>query len=412
METVIAAIILLLFVLATIRILSESKGPGLFAGFIGGAIGGGILHKILSRNPENSPESEQNNIDIESTENRIRKAVNSIESLRQNVSEADRRSPFDTEPSQSSGQRRSDGSPEASELYKAVKSMEEPLNAFKLMAESSDKDLQKIIDDSKKFIQLKEQEKNHLDNIKEALDPGKGVHYMLEQLRPWGQEDIVEDQQEATAEAIIEKIREMDSTLEQIERTQSEYKNLLDQDEAQLLKDMYRNKTALKDIQKCIDAISWAEQAEKGISGITSKAQRHHSELQHTEEEIIKIESTIKQILNMEKGIIRQLDEITQMERQAEMVTEMEVEEVAEILEGTDSIQNMVKETSEFTEEQKEEILNSIKRLKKVLKKLGADLEKEEQEEEQIRQEASEAEERALEQVKQDNEKLSEFNED
>lgn len=383
MEAYVAALIVFLIVLAIIDFFARDGEPGFFSGLIGALVGGGLFYKLFSSNSSNY--GRENNVDVDAAESSIEQASRSVADIR------------DRARGTSMSQRPESETPESSELYKAVVSMEEPVSAFKLMAESSDKDLQKIIDKSKEFLRLKEQEKEKLDDLREALGPGKGVYYKLRQLQPGG-EDVVAGMEDDIANSIVQSLERIDSKVEEIENRQDQYENLLSSEETQLVRDMYRNKRALEDIQACIDAISDFAEAEKGISGIVSKAQRHH-QLQLADREVQKIESSIEQIMRMEEDMIEQLVELQQIEQQTERVTQQELNELSSVLDQSESIEELTRKASNLTDEQRQKTITVIERLKQVLNKLGADFQAEEQEEQEIEQEASEAEHQVSEEV-------------
>lgn len=381
MERIIGALVLLILLFLIISLSRKNNGSGFLAGLIGGIVGGGLLYKLLS---SGSSGSSGGDIDMDSAETATQQSDSSITDMRERASEV------------SSGQRPESDAPEPSDLYEAVVNMEEPINAFKLMVESSGRDLEDILQKSKTFLELRNDEKEKLNTINEALGPGKDVVYKLRQLS--GREDVVAGTEDNIANNIINNIESIESAIEEIESNQSSYEDLLSQEEHQLVNDMRQNLRSLKDIEACIDAISQTSEVEEAISRMTNKAQSHHN-LQLTNQEIQKIESTIEQILGMEENIVEKLEELRQIEQQTEKTTQEEINEIKTVLEGANSVENLAQQASEksdLTEDQKNKILEVTEKLKQVLNTLGADLKTEEQEEEQIEEEASEAEQETV----------------
>ncbi|MFO7793777.1 MAG: hypothetical protein R6V35_02265 [Candidatus Nanohaloarchaea archaeon] len=396
MERIIGTLVLLILLFLILSISRKNNGSGFFAGLIGGIVGGGLLYKLLSGRSSGNSASDVN---MGSAETATQQSDSTITDMRERASKV------------SSGQRPESDAPEPSDLYEAVVNMEEPINAFKLMVESSGRDLEDILQKSKTFLQLRNDEKEKLNTINEALGPGKGIVYKLRQLS--GREDVVAGTEDNIANNIINNIESIESAIEEIESNQSNYEDLLSQEEHQLVNDMKQNMRSLKDIEVCIDAISQTSEVEEAISRMTNKAQSHH-DLQLTNQEIQKIESTIEQILGMEENIVEKLEELRQIEQQTEKTTQEEINEIKTVLEGANSVENLAQqawERSDLTENQKNKILEVTEKLKQVLNTLGADLETEEQEEEQIQEEASEAEQEVSGQVDREERELSEAEE-
>jgi len=393
MERIIGALVLLILLFLILSISRKNNGSGFFAGLIGGIVGGGLLYKLLS---SGSSGNSATDVDMASAETATQQSESTITDMRERASEV------------SSGQRPESDAPEPSDLYEAVVNIEEPINAFKLMIESSGRDLEDILQKSKTFLELRNEEKEKLNTINEALGPGKGVVYELRQLS--GREDVVTGTEDNIANNIINNIESIESAIEEIESNQSNYEGLLSQEEHQLVNDMRQNLRSLKDIEACIDAISQTSEVEEAISRMTNKAQSHH-DLQLTNQEIQKIESTIEQILRMEENIIEKLEELRQVEQQTEKTTEEEINEIKTVLEGANSVENLAQQASErsnLTEDQKNKILEVTEKLKQALNTLGADLETEEKEEEQIEDKASEAEQEVSDQIDREERELLE----
>lgn len=395
MERIIGALVLLILLFLILSISRKNNGSGFFAG-LAGAAGGGLLYKLLSGGDSGSSASD---VSMESAETSTQQSESTITDMRKRASEV------------SSGQRPESDAPEPSDLYQAVANMEEPVNAFKLMIASSGRDLEDILQKSKTFLEFRNEEKEKLGTINEALSPGKGVVYELRQLS--GREDLVVGTEENIANNIINSIESIESAVEEIESNQASYEGLLSQEEHQLVNDMKQNLRSLKDIEACINAISQTPKIEEAISRMTNKAQNHHN-LQLTNQEIQKIESTIEQILRMEENIVEKLEELRQVEQQTEKTTEEEINEIKTVLEGANSVENLAQQASErsnLAEDQKNKILEVTEKLKQVLNTLGSDLETEEQEEEQIEDKASEAEQEVSDQIDREERELSEAEE-
>lgn len=370
----------------------DNRGPGLIVGAISGLAGGGALAKILSSNSSNKS-------------SRIEESESEISASKQSISQMSHRL-------QNGAVEASSQTSEPDKLLSQVKNMEKPVNSFKMMVESSEHDLEEIISNAKKFLKLKHEEKEKMDEIKEALGPSRGIRYQLSQLE--GMEDMVVGTEEDKIQSVIQLAEKIDTKIEEIESKQEKYEKLLSQQEHSLLRDINRNQRALEDIQACIEAISQAENMQQQLSRIVSESQRHYESLQLTEAEIQKIEYSLNQILNMEKSVVQELEELRQIEQQNERITEEEIQEVKELLQEDHSIEKMLENTSEKFKKAKnsdehQEIFTIMERLKQVLEKLGAEFEQEEKEENTIKEEVSKAEDNISEQVEVESEEVAEL---
>lgn len=299
--------------------------------------------------------------------------------------------------------------PDTSEIETVVKGLEEPAETFQLMVKTSDKDLQEVIRDAKKIEKLKEEES---EKLHEVLDGLKDVEYRLDQLT--GSETVVEGQEENVKSDIMGKIEELEEVIEEIEEKQSRYLGLLDEEEKEAVKTLKSNLRVLRDIRKCVEALSKIEEAERSVSSLVTRASDHHN-LEHTEEEIASIEKSLEGALKMEHSIDEEISSLKALEQETEEVTQKEIDEIKQALTEDKRIEHKLKKARKgegdfydhFSEEEYTEVMSVLERLKSVLETLGSEIEDEEQEEEKVETEVSEEQEKTSTEVEEAEEELS-----
>jgi hypothetical protein len=401
MDPVIGLIFLAVLLIVLSSVFSDNsggEGGGFLSGLIGGLIGGGLIYKFFS----GSNESEE--AEIDSAETSLSESGSTIDNLRRRAQENAENGGSNSEP------------PSPQQIYRAVSEIEKPEKTFEKLSKSSEHDLEKLISNAKEFEELKDEEREKISQIKEALGPKGDVNHRLSQLISNGEDLVLKDDIdsiEEVIETVIAEFGEIEEKLGEIENNQSRHQNLLSEKESELIQDLKENKEILKDVENCLNIISEAEEAERYISNIIERSQSESQKLNLTEQEIRNLESVLQEILRMEKSIVKELEELERIEEETEEITEQEINDIKQIIKEDEELYKKIDQASgkfedKGYEDKYREIKNLIERLKRILKNLGAEFEQEEQEEEKIREEVSEAEQEVSDETERESEKVSE----
>lgn len=302
-----------------------------------------------------------------------------------------------------------DQAPKISEIQGTIKSMRAPARAFQLLIQNSDKELKEVIDDAKKIEKLKEQE---AERLREVLDNLKDVEYRLDQLT--GAETVVEGQTESVKSGLMREVEEVEEIVEDIEEKQSRYRGLLNEEEREALKNLKSNRRAVKDIRRCVEALSKIEEAERNVSSLVRQASDHH-DLEISEEQIASIEKSLEKALKTERSIEEEISELEALENETEEVTEKEVEEIKEMLTEDKRIEQKLEKARKdrgdfhdyFSQEEFKEVMSVLERLKDILEKLGSEIENEDEEEQNVEKKVEEEHEKTSREAKEAREELS-----
>jgi hypothetical protein len=294
--------------------------------------------------------------------------------------------------------------PKPKPLLLVVKQLEKPVKAFVAMSEAGDKDISKIMENSKRLAHKKDKERQHIQKLTKLLQETESILADLEK------DNLSSKDKQELENKLNSKISKIEDKIEDIKQKQSEYEDLLTSEEKELIQVLKENEEALQDIDKTIKSLKVVSQAMEVISPFIQSAQEEHN-LELAEEEIDKIEKFLEKTLENEMQLTEEIDELKLFEEQTEEVDEEEIQEIENTLEENDRIkeklENLQKQ-GKISKKTYNNLIHQTNKMQEALNELGANIKQEEKLEEQIKQETNQEEDKIGQETNQDKEDLQE----